>query len=67
MTQAQLTIDHIVEYLGDKSDALLQHESKTISRDRLYLPGPDFVDDVFVKIGESHRTPLSPALSAMGP
>lgn len=44
---AQLTIDQIVEYLGDKSDTLLKHKSKTISRDRLSLPGPNFIDDVW--------------------
>ncbi|MBZ0306335.1 MAG: class I fructose-bisphosphate aldolase [Anaerolineae bacterium] len=33
--------------LGDKADYYLGHESKTISKDRLYLPSPTFVDDVF--------------------
>jgi len=33
--------------LGDQADYLLDHKSKTISKDRLHLPGPDFVDRIF--------------------
>jgi class I fructose-bisphosphate aldolase len=36
----------IAKLLGDEADYLLKHESKTISRDHLHLPGPDFVDRV---------------------
>jgi class I fructose-bisphosphate aldolase len=36
----------IESILGDDAESLLTHECKTISRDRLYLPGPDFVDRV---------------------
>ena len=32
--------------LGDEAESLLSHESKTIPRDDLHLPGPDFVDRV---------------------
>ena len=39
-------IDKIRELLGD-SAPLLDHECRTISKDRLHLPGPDFVDRVF--------------------
>ena len=36
----------LVELLGEESQFLLEHESQTISRDRLHLPGPDFVNEV---------------------
>jgi len=38
-------IERIRELLGDESH-LLEHECKTVSKDRLHLPGPDFVDRV---------------------
>src|SRR6266699_1057537 len=37
----------ITELLGDKADHLLNHQSKTISKDQLHLPGPDFVDRIW--------------------
>jgi class I fructose-bisphosphate aldolase len=39
-------IDRIRATLGEFAP-LLEHECRTISRDRLHLPGPDFVDRVF--------------------
>jgi class I fructose-bisphosphate aldolase len=33
--------------LGADADGLLNHESKTVSKSVLHLPGPDFVDRVF--------------------
>ena len=44
---AQLSIDRIVELLGSEADSLLNHTSKTILRDELHLPGPDFVSRVW--------------------
>ncbi|HET9824207.1 MAG TPA: fructose-bisphosphate aldolase, partial [Chitinophagaceae bacterium] len=38
----------ISELLGDKADFLLNHQSKTISKDQLHLPGPDFVDRIWL-------------------
>ena len=38
-------IDRIRELLGDERH-LLEHECKTVSKERLHLPGPDFVDRV---------------------
>ena len=35
------------ELLGDKAEFLLKYQSKTISKDQLHLPGPDFVDRVW--------------------
>ncbi len=45
--ETNLTIDRIAELLGDQADTLLNHTSKTISKDDLHLPGPDFVDRVW--------------------
>ena len=44
----------IAELLGNEAEYLLQHRCNTISRDRLMLPGPDFVDRAF---GASDRSP----------
>ncbi len=48
------TIDKIRELLGQEADSLLNHVSRTISRERLYLPGPHFVDEV---CSQSDRPP----------
>ena len=39
-------IDDIIKILGSQADDLLKHTCKTISKDDLHLPGPDFVDRV---------------------
>lgn len=49
-----MDISKIQELLGDKADALLNHESKTVSKDMLHLPGPDFTERVWVN---SNRNP----------
>jgi class I fructose-bisphosphate aldolase len=38
----------IAELLGKDARSLLEHACKTISRDALHLPGPDFVDRILV-------------------
>ncbi|HNK99174.1 MAG TPA: class I fructose-bisphosphate aldolase, partial [Chitinophagales bacterium] len=43
-----MSYNNIVSLLGDKAEYLLNHESKTISRDSLHLPGADFVDRVWI-------------------
>jgi fructose-bisphosphate aldolase, class I len=45
---------NISELLGKDADFLLQHKSKTISKDSLHLPNPSFVEDVFV---QTNRNP----------
>jgi class I fructose-bisphosphate aldolase len=42
------TIDKIVEALGDQADTLLKHVSNTVPKEQLHLPGPDFVDRVWL-------------------
>lgn len=44
----------ILEILGNKADSLLKHECKTIDKSQLHLPGPDFVDRIFMP---SNRNP----------
>src|SRR5215470_10385528 len=46
-------IDAIVKALGDKADYLLKFSDPKIARDRLHVPGPDWVDRIF---GPSDRT-----------
>ncbi len=45
----------IVELLGDKASYLLEHECKTVSKDLLHLPGPDFVDRVWAASDRNNR------------
>jgi len=47
-------IDRIESILGDEK-ALLAHQCKTIPKDALHLPGPDFVDRVFALSDRSPR------------
>ncbi|MHC4971674.1 MAG: class I fructose-bisphosphate aldolase [Planctomycetota bacterium] len=39
---------NIQEILGDQAEHLLGHTCKTIGKDQLHLPGPDFIDRVLV-------------------
>ena len=39
-----MSFSKIQELLGDQAEYLLNHQSKTISKDILHLPGPDFID-----------------------
>lgn len=47
-TTADMTTSRLEELLGDDAESLLQHQSQTVSKDNLHLPGPDFIDRVFV-------------------
>lgn len=44
----------INDLLGEKAEYLLSHQSKTILKDSLHLPGPDFVDRIWIN---SDRNP----------
>jgi class I fructose-bisphosphate aldolase len=44
----------IQKLLGDKASYLLEHQCRTISRDRLHLPRPSFVEDIW---SSSDRNP----------
>ncbi|HKX30486.1 MAG TPA: class I fructose-bisphosphate aldolase [Blastocatellia bacterium] len=43
-----MNIKEIEQLIGEDGQALLKHECRTISRDLLHLPGPDFIDRVWV-------------------
>ena len=47
-------IDRIVEILGDEVKYLLDHKCATISKDDLHLPGPDYVDRIFLHSDRSN-------------
>jgi len=49
-----MSISKISELLGSNADTLLNHSSKTISKDRLHLPNPNYYMDSF---GDSNRSP----------
>lgn len=50
-----LDIAKIEELLGDEASYLLDHESKTISKDRLALPSSTFVDDIWSNSDRNNR------------
>ena len=54
---------NIADLLGKDADYLLKHQSKTISKDQLQVPSPDFVDKVFVQTNRS--TPVLRSLQAL--
>lgn len=45
----------IQSLLGPKAEYLLNHTCKTISKDLLHLPGPDFVDRIFIPSDRNPR------------
>ncbi len=47
-TTADMTTSRLEELLGDDAQDLLTHKSETFPSSQLHLPGPDFVDRVFV-------------------
>jgi class I fructose-bisphosphate aldolase len=48
-------IDTIQKALGAQAESLLTHKCKTISKDRLHPPGPDFVDRIFAPSNRNNR------------
>jgi fructose-bisphosphate aldolase, class I len=50
-----MIIDDITKSLGDKADFYLKHQCKTIAKERLHLPGPDFVDRIFAPSNRNNR------------
>jgi class I fructose-bisphosphate aldolase len=45
----------IETYLGAKADSLLGFNSPKISKERLHLPGPDFIDRVYASTDRNLR------------
>jgi class I fructose-bisphosphate aldolase len=56
-------LEKIVERLGSEADSLLSHVCKTAPKEQLHLPGPDFVDRVFVNSDRS--IPVLRSLAAL--
>ncbi len=50
----KVSVDAIVDYLGDEADYLLNFDRPAIPKERLHVPGPDFVDRIFAP---SDRSP----------
>jgi len=48
-------ITQIAKLLGDKAEYLLNFNNPKISRERLHLPGPDFVDRIFSTSDRNNR------------
>jgi class I fructose-bisphosphate aldolase len=42
------TMNRIEELLGDKARFFLDHQCKTVPKEQLHLPGPDFIDRIWV-------------------
>jgi len=40
--------EDVIQILGAEAESLLQHVCKTVPKEQLHLPGPDFVDRVWV-------------------
>ncbi|HEX8087251.1 MAG TPA: class I fructose-bisphosphate aldolase [Blastocatellia bacterium] len=56
-------IKQIEEILGDEAESLLTYQSRTIPKEMLHLPGPDFIDRVCV--GSDRSPAVLRNLSAM--
>ncbi len=46
---------NVLEHLGDKAKALLDHKCSTISKEDLHLPGPDYLDRIFINSDRNNR------------
>ena len=55
MATATATQSKLDEILGEEGPDLLEHRCETVSRDRLQLPGPDFVDRVWAQSDRNVR------------
>ncbi len=49
------SLSTITTILNDQADALLGHTCSTISKDRLHIPGPDWVDRIYSPSNRNNR------------
>jgi len=56
-------IDNISAWLGDEAESLLGHVCTTIPKEQLHLPGPDYLDTVFVQT--DRPVPVVRAMAAL--
>src|SRR5258708_23647630 len=54
MKRSPSIVDRLEELLGSETGELLDHKARTIPKDQLHLPGPDFIDRV---VSYSDRSP----------
>jgi class I fructose-bisphosphate aldolase len=52
---ATATLTKIESYLGAKTESLLRFKSPKIAKERLHLPGPDFVDRIYASSDRNLR------------
>ena len=58
-----MQIKEIEQLLGSDAKSLLEHQCKTIAKESLHLPGPDFIDRVFV--GSDRKPPVLKSLGQL--
>ena len=51
-----MNFSEIQTLLGNEAESLLKHVCKTVSKDKLHLPGPDWVDRIFAPSDRNIRT-----------
>ena len=62
-TATATPLSNVEEILGEDAQDLLQHRCQTVASDQLHLPGPDFVDRVWLgHRPQSARAPQPPGL-----
>ena len=49
-------MDKILQLLGDQGDYIINHRCRTIEKTDLHLPGPDFMDRVFLSTDRNSNT-----------
>jgi class I fructose-bisphosphate aldolase len=49
----KMASSNIISLLGNDADSLLNHTCKTIAKEHIHLPGPDFIDRVFAQTNRS--------------
>lgn len=55
--------NRIVQLLGEEASTLLEHRSRTIPKEDIYLPGPDFIDRVWAQ--SDRKVPVLRSLQAL--
>lgn len=51
-----MTYDKIVELIGKKEEHLFSHKCETVLKEKLHLPGPDFIDSTFIHSSRNIQT-----------
>jgi fructose-bisphosphate aldolase, class I len=58
-----MQIKEIEQLLGPEGKSLLEHQCKTIPKESLHIPGPDFLDRVFIH--SDRKTPVLKSLAQL--